>query len=194
MPHDYSLSRYAAPETTSVTLAEAKLQLRQDESADDALITTLCEAADQHIESFLGRRLITQTWDYKRNSFPCRIELPYPPLVSVSSITYIDTNGTTQTLSTDYYAVDVAREPGRITLKYGMSWPSTQCIENAVTVRYVAGYGAASAVPSAIKAAAKLLIGHWYESREDVVIGTISAMLPQGAQTLLWPYRILEIP
>lgn len=40
-----------------------------------------------------------------------------------------------------------------------------------------------------ITTAMLLLIGHWYESREAAVIGTISSELPLAVDALITPYR-----
>ncbi|MCW5861278.1 MAG: head-tail connector protein, partial [Caldilineales bacterium] len=40
---------------------------------------------------------------------------------------------------------------------------------NAIHIRFEAGYGAASAVPTRYKQALKLLVGHWYENREAIL-------------------------
>lgn len=41
-----------------------------------------------------------------------------------------------------------------------------------------------------ITAACLLIVGHLYEHREDVIIGSITAKLPLGSQSLLLPYRV----
>ncbi len=40
-----------------------------------------------------------------------------------------------------------------------------------------------------LTAAMLLLIGHWYENRESVVVGTITAELPMAVEALIGPYR-----
>ncbi|ARS51506.1 head-tail connector protein [Kushneria konosiri] len=44
-----------------------------------------------------------------------------------------------------------------------------------------------------ITVAMLLLIGHWYENREAVVIGTITAQVPMAVEMLLWPHRRLGV-
>jgi len=179
----------AGPATEPITTAEAKLHLRVDHSIDDALIDSMTAAAREWAEAATGRKCVTQTWLLKLDAFPSEIRPPFPPLSSVTSIGYIDTAGVTQTLSASSYSVDTDSEPGRIVPAYGESWPSTRGMSNAVTVTYVCGYGAASAVPDSIKAAIKLLLGNIYEHREDVVPVQMSN-LPDGARHLLSPYRV----
>ena len=37
-----------------------------------------------------------------------------------------------------------------------------------------------------VKQAILLLVGHWYATRESVVVGTITAEVPMGVPALLW--------
>jgi uncharacterized phiE125 gp8 family phage protein len=110
----------------------------------------------------------------------------------------VDSNGTTQTWAASNYTVDAPAgpecTPGRVIANYGVTYPSTQSIPNAVTVRFVAGYGAAaSAVPYGIKAAMKLLIGHWWVNRQAVNLtgpGNTESTVPLGVDSLLWPFKV----
>ena len=164
-----SLKRYTAPASTPVTLAEAKAHLRVDVSDDDALITTMIESATDMAEQATGRALISQTWDLNLDAFPTEIELAPVPIVSVSSFTYTDTNGATQTLSSGPdYVLDTTGDhgPARIVPAYGKTWPETRDQINAVTIRFVAGYANAAAVPAAIKSWILLQVGAMYENRQ----------------------------
>jgi uncharacterized phiE125 gp8 family phage protein len=109
----------------------------------------------------------------------------------VSSIKYLDTAGSLQTLDPSDYLVDDYQEPARIIPAYGKVWPLIRHQPNAILVRYVAGYGAASAVPDAIKNWMLLKIGTMYKMRADVVAGQISA-LPH-ADAMLDGYRFMEL-
>lgn len=187
-----------APATEPVSLAEAKLHLRVDTDCtdEDTLIGALITAAREMVENYTGLALINQTWEYTCDEFPDDdLALRPAPLSSISSITYVDTAGTTQTASAlTLYAADTYSIPGAATLRYGQTWPSVRDLRNSITVTYVAGFGAAgSSVPGPIKAAILLLIGHLFEHRESVVIGTISSDLPQGVEYLLNPYRVIEM-
>lgn len=190
-----ALKLVTAPATEPVTTAEAKLHLRVDISTDDTHIDNLVSAARQHVEAWLCRALITQTWDYKLASLPSSryIELPLAPLVSVTSVTYVPDGGNSTTFSSSYYAVDADAEPGRVDLVSTADWPSDALRPGLpITVRFVAGYGSASAVPKAIKQAILLLVGHWYENREAIAIAKVGKFmdLPLAVEALLTPYRM----
>jgi uncharacterized phiE125 gp8 family phage protein len=184
---------FTEPTIEPVTIAEQKAHSRVSTDADDLLLAVYIAAARQNCESFQGRAYITQTIDLTLDDFPCDgiIYFPRAPLASVTSITYVDENGTTQTLSATLYTVDTKNEPGRIYPSYGNVWPIVRSQPNAVTVRAVCGYGTTTAsVPARMRAAMMLLAGNWYENREPVITGTIVAELPMGVARLLWPDRV----
>lgn len=187
------LKLVTAPAEEPVTSAEAKAHLRVTTADEDTLIASLIIAAREFVENHTHRRLITQTWDWVLDSFSAHcLEVPHAPLQSVSSITYVDTAGATQTLGTSLYTVDAKTDPGRVQPAFGESWPSTREVLNAVTVRFIAGYGLAASVPQAIKQAMLLLIGHWFENREAVVTGTISTGVQMTVDALLAPHRVVR--
>jgi len=164
-------------------------------AVEDDLLTALITAARQDCEKFQNRSYITQTWELWLDAFPSKdfIEIPLPPLQSVSSVKYYDTDDTEATLSSSNYFVDIKSEPGRVSLNYGESWPSTTLRPvNGVCLTFICGYGnLGSDVPRNIYQAILLLLGHLYENREDVVIGAVVSPLPLGVEALLWKDRIL---
>jgi len=177
------------PTTEPISLSEAKTHLRVTSSDDDSFIIGLIASASNWVESFTLRSLITQTWDYYLDKFSDEMKIPLPPLQSVISIKYIDQDGTEQTLASTEYTVDIAATPGVVRLAYGKSWPGIRDQANAVTIRFVAGYGASTAVPAAIKSACLLMLGELYERREQAIVGAPITTVPVNAEFLLWPYR-----
>jgi uncharacterized phiE125 gp8 family phage protein len=129
-----------------ITAAEAKRHCRVDTTDEDLDFARWIESANAFAIAKLHRALINSTFDYTLDAFPpddWGILLPRPPLSSVTSITYTDQNGTTgQAFSSANYVVSTDREPGRITLANGESWPSTYVEADVIVIRYVAGYGA----------------------------------------------------
>lgn len=177
-----ALSLVTAPAVEPITTAEAKAHLRVDSSDEDTRIGSLVTVAREYCEKVQQRAFVTQTWDLTLDEFPedgksC-IQIPYPPLQSITSVTYLAADGASTAWDSANYVVDTKNQPGKIALAPDALWPTTESGRiNAVTIRFVAGYGAAAAVPERVKQAIYLLVGHWYANRESVVNGTISTEL-----------------
>jgi uncharacterized phiE125 gp8 family phage protein len=178
-----SLVEVTAPATNPVTDDEAKLHEKIDTDADDAVIAEMVTAATEAIQEHTFRQLVTATYDWKLDAFPASdrdaLCVPKPPLQSVTSITYTATDGTSTVWSSSEYTVDTATQPGRIIPAYGYSWPATRDEINAVTIRFVCGYGDAADVPAALKVAIKELVGQMYVYRESGQPMTISSVPTQ---------------
>lgn len=182
------LRLHEAPEIEPITVEEAVDHLRLEVGEHDELVYALIQAARSHVETETRRALMTQTWDLTIDyEWPDRIVLPKPPLQSVTSITYVDQAGATQTLASNQYQVNASSDEGVIERAYGVSWPSVRRQMNAITVRFVAGY---ETVPPGIIHAMKMLIAHWYAIPEATVVGTIVGTTPMAVDSLLFPYRV----
>lgn len=189
-----------APTEEPVTPGEAKLHLRVDGTDDDALITALIVAAREAAEHITGRALMPQTLELALDAFyefnrdhpgrhAYRVILPRPPVASITSVKYVDTTGTLQTLDPSAYVLDDYSEPARLVPAYGTCWPATRCQENAVLIQYEAGYADAASVPQQIKSWMLLRIGMLYENREGIVAGVPLAEMP-GVDRLLDACRV----
>jgi len=186
-----TLKLIAGPASEPITLEEAKLHLRVEHTADDTLITALIQSARQQAEHLLHRPLVTQTWERVLDAFPpVELELGMPPVSTIVSVKYIDTNGIEQTLSPGLYSFDADSEPGWVLPAVDTDWPDTLDTSNAVRVRFTCGYGGASDVPEIIKAWMKVSIGTMYKVREGVVVGvTVTDVPGRFIDGLLDPYR-----
>lgn len=185
-----SLRLITPPTLEPVTLPEAKLHLRVNGAAEDALITALITAARQHAEHITERAFMTQTWELALDAFPsAEIRLPKPALLSIVSVKYDDAAGAEQTLAPSAYTTDIHAQPGWLLPAANVSWPTTADAANAVRIRYTAGYGATAAdVPSGIKSWMLLRIGALYRNREELADGRLA--VPTFVDRLLDPYRI----
>jgi uncharacterized phiE125 gp8 family phage protein len=146
-----------APTHEPVTVAECREALGISDYSQDKLLKSLITAARIYCEHYLKRQFITATWEYRLDRFPpWEIELPLPPLQSITSVNYVDVGGVTQTIDPANYLVDIYTEAARLTPAYNSFWPtSTRYQNNAVVIRFVAGYGDAAEVPETIKTAIK---------------------------------------
>jgi uncharacterized phiE125 gp8 family phage protein len=179
----------------AVSVAEAKLHCRVDHSLEDALFTRLIGVARRQCEMISQWAFTTRTLVSRLDRWPYdgRLELPYPPLQSVTSIIYTDEAGDPFTWAASNYVVETHSIPGRILLKSGASWPSeTLQVGGSIAITYVAGFGNGDDVPDAYKQAMLLLIGHLYENRESVVVqqGVGLVQVPQAVEWLLLTDRV----
>lgn len=181
-----------APTVEPVTLAEAKAYRRVDGSVENTLIADLIVAAREVFEGETGRQVLEATWLMDLDRFPtggAPIEVPRPPLLAVSSITYRDSAGTEQTWSSSEYVVDAYAGPfapcGLIYPAPGYCYPTTRCAPNSVSVTFTAGYGTTvDDVPEGVRATIQALIGDLYEERETFVMGTIVAPNPATSRAM----------
>lgn len=148
-----TLKLLTPPSQPAVALVDAKAHMRVDITDDDALITALVAAAQEHIEDVTGVRMVTQQWRLYQDRFS-RVEatyvffnrlvvpsifdiaanhlmrdqtrtirLPLAPLVSVDAFNVFDTNGVEAAFSSVDWLADVVSIPGRIVLKESQDWP-----------------------------------------------------------------------
>lgn len=134
-----------------ISIADVKAHSRIDIDADDGMVAGYITAARQKCESILNRALLTQTWRLALTRWPEPgdnfIELPRPPLQSITAFTYADVGGATAPMSQSYnsaegnYILDLESEPGRIHLPYSGLWPATILAPGApILITYKAGY------------------------------------------------------
>lgn len=182
--------RTVAPTELPVTLDEAKQWARIDHSDHDDMVNALISAAVGHTDGHtgvLGRCLVTQTW---RQDFACwqgSLQLPFPDVASVV-VKYYDASNALQTVSSSLYSLLADERGSYVWFNDDFTAPTVSDDRmDAVQVTLVAGYGAASAVPEAIKAAIKMLVAHWY----DNVAASEANMneIPFGVSAILAPYR-----
>jgi uncharacterized phiE125 gp8 family phage protein len=191
------LVRVTAPDKALLTPQEAAAQVRSTEPKELDWLADRVDAATETAELAIDRRFVTQKWKLLRDAFPgARGEtgrearalfVPYPPLVQVHSIKYIDEEGVEQTLDAAKYRTCTTRTPGEIVPAFGESWPTTRCIEDAVAVEFTCGYGPPAQVPPLLRAAVALILGTLYANRENVAPVEMKE-IPQTARWLLEKY------
>jgi uncharacterized phiE125 gp8 family phage protein len=178
------------PTFEPVTLGEAKAHLRVTHAEDDTYITHLITVARTHAERYLGGAIPKQTWVWTLDAWPVfPVDVPKPPLVSVVSFSYTDSAGITHDVSASDYTVDTENMPGRIYYE-----PPAAALADikGVRIEFEAGYKSADDIPADIRHAILLLVGHWYENREDVAPDRLT-IVPRCVDALLNPWRVWPI-
>jgi len=193
-----SLNLITPPVKEPLTLLQTKnhLKIMPDDAIPDDEIELNILVAREKVENEISRALITQTWEVCFNTFPWSsnraIAIELPPLQSVTSIKYIDTDGVQQTWDSSLYQVNTKSTPGCILPVDGEIYPETDFVINAVVIEFVAGYGdEASDVPAPLRHAMKLIIGELYVRREEAIVGAAITTVPLSASNLMSPYQIV---
>lgn len=184
--------RTVAPALTPVTLTEVKAHCRVEDTASDAVLTGLINAAVSHLDGWsgvIGRCLVTQTWRQDYDAFERCLRLPLGPVASITSVTSRNTAGQLATVNGDNYALKTDALGSYVRFKNDYTFPTDLNETSAVSVTYVAGSAVAD-VPAALKQAILLLVGLWFENRESTIIGNVAAVhLPVAVDALIAPYR-----
>jgi uncharacterized phiE125 gp8 family phage protein len=194
----YSFVNYVAS-TEPISLEEAKLYLRVDNDDEDSIITSMITSVREKVESLLWRPLISQTWklyfDNLNDSEDAAIlaqqnaiiSINKCPIQAIDSIQYVDSNGETQTWSSGNYQVDLISEPCRVRL---IAMPPMKAdTMNALWFNFTAGYSDNDNIPKKILQAMYMLLGHYYEHRETVIVGVNSSELPMAVDYLLEEFK-----
>lgn len=191
------LIKTVQPTTEPVTLAQAQLHLRLDtvgsppSHPDDTLVQTLISAARENAENYTGVTIAQAQYEVLGDVVSNEMSLQTHPVTSVSTVTYEDSDGVTQTVAASDYYVDNFARPARLVFKENAPAKPT-------TVRFTAGYTDGNSpnpypCPAGIKSALLLMIGNLYENRESVAMNSTQLKpyeRPQSYLHLLTPYRI----
>jgi uncharacterized phiE125 gp8 family phage protein len=148
-----------------IPLGLLKSHVRVDFDDDDALLSLYLSAATSYFERASRRLLSQQTRTLKLGSFTDSM-LPFPPLVSVTSVQYVDGDGATQTLAGSEYIVDTTR-PVPV-LRFTGTMPDLDPdVADRVTITYVCGWNDPPA--DVVRAVLELAAGY-YLTRESVAL------------------------
>ncbi len=168
-----------APAEEPLSLVETKAYLRVTDSAEDSLITELIAAARRIAEQHIRKSLVTQTWTMSFDCYaPSRVSLLRGPVQSISSVKIIGKDASETVMATTSYYLNA----GKDILIFNAS-----PVGHMVAITYVAGYGAASAVPQPIKQAMLSHIGALYDGRPAMV------GLPDASRALYAPYQEVRL-
>ena len=198
---------------TSEALTETEIReyLRIDEDSELLTLQLLRRAAREFCENYTGRMLLNQTltlgldavneiydplWEGIRigpylNYGKDYIVMPTAPVREVVSVTTYDDNDTSTVMLASKYYVDIAREPARVVLRTGETWPSALRVANAIEVRFKAGYANSGQIPHALKAGMLQHIAYMYDQRGDMKDADQASRLPPIVALMYQPYKLI---
>jgi uncharacterized phiE125 gp8 family phage protein len=169
------------PDSEPVTLSEAKTHLEVTGDSKNTYITSLIKTARRMCEAYSGLSFVTQERKIILDKFPCgEILVPYGPVQSIDSFTYVKPDLTTGTLveGTDFFFDDHSEVARLFPLEDGELdvWPDTAYRPNCVIIEYTAGYDDVSGIPlpEQIKEAVLLQVAAMFENRQDELVGVAS--------------------
>ncbi len=164
------LRRISTTGSLPVTLAEAKLHCRVDNSDEDTAISDLIVSASEYVADIAWISLQKTTWELVLPCFPggglsalrldpatlalfpgvaerrgvrhpAQIRLPRGPLVSIDSIAYVDADGNDGSIDEDLVQISSTDDDDLLAPTPGGSWPAVQAGNlEPVVIRYTAGY------------------------------------------------------
>lgn len=198
---------------TSEALTETEIReyLRIDEDSELLTLQLLRRAAREFCENYTGRLLLSQTltmgldstneiydplWEGIRigpylNNGKDYIVMPTAPVREIVSVTTYDDSDNATIMPASRYYVDIAREPARIVLRTGETWPNALRVANAVEVKFKAGYANAGEIPHALKMGMLQHIAYLYDQRGDMKDADQTSKLPPMVALMYQPYKLI---
>lgn len=198
---------------TSEALSEAEIReyLRIDEDSELLTLQLLRKAAREFCENYTGRLLLDQTltlgldatneiynplWEGERvgpyiNFGKDYIVMPTAPVREINSVTTYDDNDNATVMLASRYYVDIAREPARVVLRTGETWPSALRVANAIEVNFKAGYANAGEIPHALKMGMLQHIAYLYDQRGDMKDYLQTRSVPPMVANMYHPYKLI---
>lgn len=198
-------------DSPAISTADMKTFLRVDTDADDAVIASYVATATEAVKQYLRLAVLTETFVLKADGFTVAgaddrllslgpgvhtasvpyvlgggetLDVPFPPLQSVTSVVTYDRGNNASTYSNTKYQVDL--QSGRIYLNEGETWPSDLRAQDAVQVTYVAGYGSGS-IPDPILQAIRSYVEQLYDGCEGMTAEIKRLLAPyRRADELAW--------
>ncbi len=165
-----------------ITLSEACAQCRIDNSDSNPLLRIYIAAAREYIENWAWTSLSQATYAFYFDEWAPEYKIYYP-INSIDSFEYknADNTGDYDGLLTDYH---YSPHSGLIVLG-DSAMDDLYEQPNAVKITASVGNENTGKIAAEIKLAMLLMIGHWYENRENTITGTVINEIPLGARDLL---------
>jgi uncharacterized phiE125 gp8 family phage protein len=193
------IERLTAPAVEPLTLAEVKEACRIDGSDQDGFLARAIRAARELIEGpdGAGIVMVASRWRMRLDHLAGEVWIPMGPVNAIDSVELLDEAGTLQAVPPAAYQWRAGRYEARIKPAYGLTWPTVRRQYDAVRITFTAGFPGTgedpailTAIPEPLRIAMLMLIGHWHEHRESVVVGQIPAEIQLGFRDLVNRYRV----
>lgn len=180
-----SITIVTPPASEPISLAEAKLFLRVDQSAEDSLIASLIGAAREAVEAGIGRALLTrrvrESLDIWRRDSATGSLLGLGPVTNVIAVRLLANNGAQSVIDPERYRLEGNRDRPRLVFPSG--FPATLRSAGGIEIEYECGYADEAAdLPVALRLATMQIVASLYELRQG------EGGIPETARALMRPF------
>lgn len=161
-----------------ISVLDAKAHMRIDHDDDNLYIDSLIDVATDFIFGAQGHTdyMLSASVEQsvKTNSYSNVVENLKQPFIELTELK-IRNGAELEVIEGAYFTHD------------GLKLPAS----GEYIIKYTAGYASAAAIPPNLKAACKILVAHWYQYREPLIVAQKYAanQLPFSIMALLQPYR-----
>lgn len=185
-----SITVITPPASEPISLAEAKLFLRIDQSVEDDLISTMIVAAREAVEAGCGRALIKrrvrENLDIWRRDAVGGATLGLGPVAHVEAVRLLADNGSQSVIDPERYRLEGGRDRPRLVFASGV--PATLRTAGGIEIEYDAGFAEeASALPVALRLAVLQIVAALFEAR----LGETA--IPEAARALMRPFASMRL-
>ena len=177
-----------SPADRPITLADIKRHSVIEHDDDDYLLLSMLDAAVDYAQQYMNRQIIDAEFTAFYSCFDPMMELPVYEASSITEIKYYDTDNAEQTLDSSVYELVRTLSAQAVGLAYNQVFPDTYPREDAVSVRFRAGYASRNAVPATIKIGLLMLVRQYDEYREGTKLNSVSEV-PAGVSAHFDHYR-----
>lgn len=172
-----------------ISVAAVRTLLKFEDDSNDAAIALNLPAAIARVQDITNERLAPgEVWELTLDAFPAAIELARGPVISVEWIKYYAPDGQLTTLAAETYDLDIVSKPARIIPADGNSWPAIKRQQNAVVVRFTAGWPMTGGGTPVTTMPAELLLAVHGLVQHRIENGALASD-PAGLSNMLEPRR-----
>lgn len=174
-----------------ITVEQAKRQLTIDHADYDFEIQEITDDAIGTVETYTGLTLDQADKTQLFNGFTWCLQIDDQPMKAVTAVRYYDENNDIQTLDPALYQVEHKGAFWRVLRADGAVWPETYPKVDAVEVDYTAGW-LDGEYPRPLQRAALLIVGQYWEFREELSSGPAVIQIPKGAEHLMDMHKVMR--
>lgn len=183
----------SAPAVEPLALADVKAHLRLADATEDDYILGLVKVARDHLERAAGLVPVTRRYRLHLDQIPGDgvIQILKGPVQSIDRIQAFDAAGLPQDVPASKFPFERDGVPARLYTPPGLL---AGLAVNGLDVDFTAGFGlAATDVPDSMRRALMLHVAQMFEYRGAVSLADQPAVLPDGYDRLLAPFRTLSL-